>query len=95
MRPRTGARRRAKPADDEGYETFVVPDDIGGRFSVLTPVGLLPMAAAGVNIDEVMEWRGAGAYREPPRHRPSRCKIRGASAAFLHRKGKSMEIPVS
>ena len=44
-------------ADDEGYETFVVPDDIGGRFSVLTPVGLLPMAAAGVNIDEVMRVR--------------------------------------
>ncbi|MCW3488805.1 glucose-6-phosphate isomerase [Dethiobacter alkaliphilus] len=42
-------------ADEEGYETFVVPDDIGGRYSVLTPVGLLPMAVAGINIDEVMD----------------------------------------
>ncbi len=38
----------------EGYETFVVPDDVGGRFSVLTPVGLLPIAASGVDIDEMM-----------------------------------------
>ncbi len=43
-----------KLADDEGYETFIVPDNIGGRFSVLTPVGLLPMAAAGLDIDAVM-----------------------------------------
>lgn len=41
-------------ADQEGYETFVIPDDIGGRFSVITPVGLLPMAVAGIDIDEVM-----------------------------------------
>ena len=39
----------------EGYETFVIPDDVGGRFSVLTPVGLLPMAAAGIDIDAVMQ----------------------------------------
>ena len=38
----------------EGYETFIVPDDVGGRFSVLTPVGLLPIAASGVDIDEMM-----------------------------------------
>lgn len=41
-------------ADREGYECFVIPDDVGGRFSVLTPVGLLPIAAAGINIDELM-----------------------------------------
>lgn len=41
-------------ADEEGYETFVVPDDIGGRFSVISAVGLLPLAAAGVDIDEFM-----------------------------------------
>ena len=35
-------------ADKEGYETFVIPDDIGGRFSVITPVGLLPIAVAGI-----------------------------------------------
>ena len=42
-------------ADAEGYQEFVVPDDIGGRYSVLTPVGLLPIAAAGVDIDEMMQ----------------------------------------
>jgi glucose-6-phosphate isomerase len=41
-------------ADEEGYETFVIPDDVGGRFSVLTPVGLLPMAVGGINIREVL-----------------------------------------
>ncbi len=42
-------------ADKEGYETFVIPDDVGGRFSVLTAVGLLPMAVSGIDIDGVME----------------------------------------
>ena len=42
-------------ADKEGYERFLVPDDIGGRYSVLTSVGLLPMAVAGIDIDEVMK----------------------------------------
>lgn len=42
-------------ADDKGYETFVIPDDIGGRFSVITPVGLLPIAVAGIDIDAMME----------------------------------------
>ncbi len=44
-------------ATEEGYETFVIPDDVGGRFSVLTPVGLLPLAAAGVDIEALV--RGA------------------------------------
>ena len=44
-------------ADEEGYPTFVIPDDVGGRFSVLTPVGLLPLAAAGVDIAALV--RGA------------------------------------
>ncbi len=48
-------------ADAEGYETFVVPDDVGGRYSVLTAVGLLPIAAAGIDIDALME--GAAAAR--------------------------------
>lgn len=42
-------------ADDEGYESFVVPDDVGGRYSVLTAVGLLPIAAAGIDIDQLMK----------------------------------------
>ncbi|MFR5871600.1 MAG: glucose-6-phosphate isomerase, partial [Alistipes sp.] len=44
-------------ATQEGYATFVIPDDIGGRYSVLTPVGLLPLAVAGINIGELV--RGA------------------------------------
>ncbi|NLF44776.1 MAG: glucose-6-phosphate isomerase [Syntrophomonadaceae bacterium] len=63
-------------AEAEGYESFVIPDDIGGRYSVLTPVGLLPMAAAGIDIEEVLlgaqaaakdlmadDWRDNHAYR--------------------------------
>ena len=42
-------------ANAEGYETFVIPDDVGGRFSVLTPVGLLPIAVSGIDIDELMD----------------------------------------
>ena len=41
-------------ADEEGYETFVIPDNVGGRYSVLTPVGLLPIATAGIDIDKLM-----------------------------------------
>lgn len=46
-------------ADREGYECFVIPDDVGGRFSVLTPVGLLPIAAAGIDLDELMQGAAA------------------------------------
>ncbi|MCU6340076.1 glucose-6-phosphate isomerase, partial [Enterobacter quasiroggenkampii] len=42
-------------ATAEGYETFIIPDDVGGRYSVLTPVGLLPIAVAGIDIDEMMQ----------------------------------------
>ena len=49
-------------ADEEGYETFVVPDDVGGRFSVLTAVGLMPIAVSGADIDKQIE--GAAAGRE-------------------------------
>ena len=41
-------------ANEEGYKTFVVPDDVGGRFSVFSPVGLVPMALVGIDIDEIM-----------------------------------------
>lgn len=49
-----------KLATEEGYETFVVPDDVGGRFSVLTAVGLLPIAVSGADIDKLMEGAQAG-----------------------------------
>ncbi len=51
-----------KLAEKNGYKTFVVPDDVGGRFSVLTPVGLLPIAAAGINIRQIL--RGAKASKK-------------------------------
>ena len=49
-------------SDAEGYECFVIPDDVGGRFSVLTPVGLLPIAVSGADINKLME--GAASFRE-------------------------------
>ena len=49
-----------KLADEEGYTTFVIPDDVGGRYSVLTPVGLLPIAVAGIDIRELMEGAKTG-----------------------------------
>ena len=85
-----------KLADDEGYETFVVPDDVGGRFSVLTAVGLLPMAAAGVDIDEAM--RGAAEAREAfmdGETAANDCFKYAALRNILHRKGKEIEILVN
>jgi glucose-6-phosphate isomerase len=56
------ARGALKPlADAAGYETFVIPDNIGGRFSVITPVGLLPIAAAGIDIEALMQGLADGA----------------------------------
>ena len=52
MRPQNKAKGALKNlANEEGYESFVVPDDVGGRFSVLTAVGLLPIAVSGADID--------------------------------------------
>ena len=50
-------------ATEEGYESFVVPDDVGGRFSVLTAVGLLPIAVSGADIDKLMEGAASGRKR--------------------------------
>lgn len=83
-----------KLADDEGYETFVVPDDIGGRFSVLTAVGLLPMAAAGVDIEAAMD--GAAAARKAFGAGVDHdCATYAALRNILYRKGKGMEILVN
>ena len=83
-----------KLADDEGYETFVVPDNIGGRFSVLTAVGLLPMAAAGLDIDAVMA--GAAASREEySKGSTHDCARYAALRNLLLFKGKTMEIMVN
>ena len=83
-------------ADEEGYETFVIPDDVGGRFSVLTAVGLLPIAVAGINIDEMME--GAAAAREAyanPNIEENDCYKYAAVRNALYNKGKNIEILVN
>jgi len=85
-----------KSANAEGYETFVIPDDIGGRFSVLTAVGLLPIAAAGINIDEMM--KGAADAREAYSMEDlnkNDCYKYAAARNALYRKGKVTEILVN
>lgn len=80
-------------ATEEGYETFVVPDDIGGRFSVLTAVGLLPIAVSGADIDKLME--GAASGREMALNNAFEDNDALKYAALrniLYRKGKSIEI---
>ena len=80
-------------ADEEGYETFVVPDDVGGRFSVLTAVGLLPIAASGTDIDELMEGAASARKRalEDDFERNDSLKY-AAIRNILLRKGKTVEI---
>ena len=84
-----------KFADQQGYETFVIPDDIGGRFSVLTAVGLLPVAVAGVDIGSLMEGANAAriAYSSPDLRENDAYKY-AAMRNILYRKGKHLEILV-
>ncbi|MBQ9403928.1 MAG: glucose-6-phosphate isomerase [Synergistaceae bacterium] len=80
-------------ADNEGYETFVIPDDVGGRFSVLTAVGLLPIAVSGADIDALMA--GAAAGREIALNKPFEENPALQYAALrniMRSKGKSVEI---
>lgn len=80
-------------ATEEGYESFVVPDDVGGRFSVLTAVGLLPIAVSGADIDKLMEGAQAGrkAAMEAPFEENDAVKY-AALRNILLRKGKAIEI---
>ena len=83
-------------SDKEGYETFVIPDDVGGRYSVLTAVGLLPMAVAGIDLDQVMA--GAAQAMEDfsdPDMAKNDCYRYAALRNILYRKGKSVELLVS
>lgn len=83
-------------ADAQGYESFVVPDDIGGRFSVLTAVGLLPIAAAGIDIDEMM--KGAADAREAysnPSLKENQAYQYAAVRNALYNKGKTIEVLVN
>lgn len=80
-------------ATEEGYETFVVPDDVGGRFSVLTAVGLLPIAVSGADIDKLMEGAASGrkSALELPFEENDAMKY-AAVRNILLRKGKAVEI---
>lgn len=85
-----------KLSDEKGYETFVVPDDVGGRYSVLTAVGLLPIAVAGINIDEMME----GAYDASVLYKKADLNENlsmqyAIMRNILYRKGKTVEILVN
>ena len=83
-------------SDAEGYETFVVPDDVGGRYSVLTAVGLLPIAAAGIDIDAIMAGaRDAMAEYENADVLNNVCCRYAAIRNILHRNGKNVEMMVS
>lgn len=82
-----------KLATEEGYETFVVPDDVGGRYSVLTAVGLLPIAVSGADIEKLME--GAASAREEALNAPfeeNSSMLYAAARNIQYLKGKSVEI---
>ena len=83
-------------AGEEGYEEFVVPDDVGGRFSVLTAVGLLPIAVSGADIDALMQG-AATAQKEFDNDdlKTNDCYKYAAIRNMLYRKGKTMEVMVS
>jgi Glucose-6-phosphate isomerase len=83
-------------ADAEGWETFVIPDDVGGRFTVLTPVGLLPIAVSGADIDALMQ--GAADARvaySSDKLEENEAYQYAAMRNILHRKGKAIEILVN
>ncbi len=80
-------------ATEEGYETFVVPDDVGGRFSVLTAVGLLPIAVSGADIDKLMEGAQAGRKAALEASFEDNDAVKYAAVRnILLRKGKAIEI---
>ena len=82
-------------SDTEGYETFVVPDDVGGRFSVLTAVGLLPIAVAGCDIDKLMEGARQAQNDYTADFDNNDCYQYAALRNIFYRKGKSVEMLVS
>ena len=80
-------------ATEEGYETFVVPDDVGGRFSVLTAVGLLPIAVSGADIDKLMEGAAAGRKAALENDFAENDAMQYAAIRnILLRKGKTVEV---
>ncbi|MCI8591435.1 MAG: glucose-6-phosphate isomerase [Lachnospiraceae bacterium] len=82
-----------KLATEEGYETFVVPDDVGGRYSGLTAVGLLPIAVSGADLDKLMEGAASGRKRALEADFEDNDALKYAALRnILHRKGKPVEI---
>ncbi|SFM37860.1 glucose-6-phosphate isomerase [Salibacterium qingdaonense] len=83
-------------ADEQGYDTFTVPDDVGGRYSVLTAVGLLPIAAAGLDIEQMMQGADAArnAYAEPDLMKNEAYQYAAVRHA-LYQKGKAIELLVN
>ena len=79
-------------ADAEGFESFVVPDDIGGRFSVISAVGLLPLAVAGVDIDEFMAGFADGREKYTVKSMENDAIKYAAVRNMLHENGKDIEI---
>ncbi len=83
-------------SNDEGYKTFVVPEDIGGRYSVLTAVGLLPMAVSGINIGAVMEGaRQASEDMSNPSLTSNAAYQYAVIRHILYNKGKTIEMLVN
>jgi len=83
-------------ATAEGYETFVVPDNVGGRFSVLTAVGLLPIAAAGIDIDDLMAGAKDAMNDFANKNMDENQALQYAAVRnILHRKGKDLELMVN
>ncbi len=82
-------------SDTEGYETFVIPDDVGGRFSVLAAVGLLPIAVAGCDIDALMKGAAKAQAELCADFDNNDCYKYAALRNILYRKGKSVEMLVS
>ena len=81
---------------DAGYETFVVPDDVGGRFSVLTAVGLLPIAVAGIDIDQLMLGAASASHTYMDADIATNdCYRYAAIRNMLYRKGKNVEVMAS
>ena len=84
-------------AGREGYQTYIIPDDVGGRYSVLTPVGLLPIAVAGIDIRKLLEGAGSiskvaqasGVFEENP------CAFYAGIRNILYRNGKCIELLVT
>ena len=83
-------------SNEEGYESFVISDDVGGRFSVLTAVGLLPIAVAGIDIDKIMEGaKDAQDIYNNPDLMTNQCYMYAACRNALLRKGKNIEMMVN